>query len=739
MSTSTSTSPPPPAPTSTPAPGQKFAAKFSRRRIPAPGSYFVRPLITIWEYKSANLRSDLTAGLTVGVILLPQAIAFALIAGLPPQMGLYTAIVGPIIGGLWGSSNHLHTGPSNTASLLVFSVLSPLFIVGSPDYITAAGLLALMVGIFRLGVCMARLGILANFVSDSVIVGFTSGAGIFLAIGQFPNLLGISLSAGGNAFVSLSHLFQALSQTHLPSLFLGLSGIALLVLLKRYRPKLPGPLTAMILGAGVVAILGLNEQGVMIIGDLPRSLPPLTRLPIFDLVLIGQLSSGALALGAIGLVEAASISRSIAARSRQRLDSNQEFVGQGLASISAALLSGYPLSGSFNRSAANYEAGATSPISSVVSGIFVLVAMLLLGPAAAFIPKTILAAVLVVIGYSMVNRAEMVRIWHGSRPDAAIMVVTLMATLLLPLQFAVLTGILMSLANYILQTSTPLVLSVLPTDDFKHFLHQPEKPPCPQLGIITIVGDLYFGAVNHVEDLILAHKERHPGQRFLLLRMQNVNRMDISGIHMLESVVRTYAEAGGEVYFTKVKGPIQQLMDATDFSAALGDDHLLIEEEAITHLFYRVLDPAVCIYECEVRAFKECQNLPKSTIPNHLLLQTDTHQIVRHISPLELWQELHWGIGQPEVIDVREEREYLRGHIRQAQLFPMSRFDPAKLRLGKEKNIVLVCRSGRRSERVAQALQQAGFTQVRTLTGGMVAWEASGLLEVVDPILLARG
>ena len=184
---------------------------------------------------------------------------------------------------------------------------------------------------------------------------------------------------------------------------------------------------------------------------------------------------------------------------------------------------------------------------------------------------------------------------------------------------------------------------------------------------------------------------------------------------------------------------IHQLMDATGFSAAVGDDHFLIEEESITYMFHRVLDPAVCIYECEVRAFKEGQNLPKSTAPNALLLQkTNLRQPVRHITPLELWQELHWGIGQPEVIDVRESREFMRGHIRQAQLIPMSRFDPAKLRLGKEKSIVLVCRSGRRSERVAQALQQAGFTHVRTLTGGMVAWESSGLLEAIDPIVQAK-
>lgn len=704
------------------------------RRVRPPARYFLRPLLIFQSYSSDDLRADLIAGVTVGVILLPQAIAFALIAGLPPQMGLYAAIIGGIVGGLWGSSDHLHTGPTNTASLLVMSVLAPLFTIGSPEYVAAAGLLAVMVGIFRLVVGVARLGLLANFVSDAVIVGFTAGAGALIAVGQFPNLAKVSLPKGGNVFVDMWNLGFALADAHLPSLFLGLAAIGILVGMKKFRPKLPGPLVAMVFGAGIVGIFRLDEIGVAIIGDLPRSLPPFSSLPLLDLGLIGQLSSGALALGAIGLVEAASIARSISVRSGQRLDSNQEFVGQGLASIAVGFFSGYPLSGSFNRSAVNFDAGARSPVAGAFSGLFVLFAMLLLGPAAAFIPKSVLAAVLVVIAYGMVDRAEMGRILRSSRPDAAIMIVTLMATLLLPLQFAVLTGILMSLANYILQTSTPRVISVLPTDDFLHFLHQPDKPPCPQLGIITIVGDLYFGAVNHVEDLIRAHMDGHPGQRYILLRMQNVNRMDISGIHMLESVVRAYRERGGDIFFMKVKAPIQDLMDATGFSNTVGEDRFLFEEEAVSHLFYKVLDPAICIYECETRAFKECQNLPKTHIPGHLSLFHEGKQLdpVEHVDPLTLWQELHWGIGAPEIIDVREEREFLRGHIREAQLVPMSRFDPQHLRLGKEKKIVVVCRSGRRSERVAQVMQQAGYHHVRTLSGGMVAWESSGLLEAVE-------
>lgn len=696
--------------------------------------FFLRPVRIFQNYHRANLRVDLAAGLTVAVVLLPQAIVFSLLAGLPPEMGLYSAIVVAIVAALWGSSNHLQSGPTNTSAVLVLATLQPLFAVGSPEYMAAAGLLAVMVGVFRLGMGLARLGILVNFVSDSVIIGFTAGAGVLIAVSELRSLLRLESPSSSGLINTLEHLALHVHESHWLSLALGLGVIAVILLIRRLNPRWPSLLIGLIVTAAVVWLFSLDQYGVQIIGPLPRSLPPLAKLPLLNVRLIGELSIGALAMAAIGLVEATSIARSIATQSNQRLDSNQEFVGQGLASIAAGLLSGQPCSGSFNRSALNYEAGAQSPLASAISGLFVLVAMFIFSPMAAYIPRAALAGMLMLAAWNMIDRKEMSRLLRGSRGDALIMLITLLATLFLALQFAVLIGILMSLAYYILKTSTPQVIPVLPDETFKHFAYQPNKPPCPQLGIFRISGDLYFGAVNHVEETIRQILARNPRQRYMLLRMQGVNHCDISGIHMLESLRRICKEQGGDLYLMKVRKPVYDLMVSTGFRDLLGTDHYLLEDQAIGHLFYKVLDPAICIYECDVRAFKECQNLPKQTLPPGVRLQTVIPQTsLPEISAQELWQKLKRSPNPPLVIDVREPREFKQGHIPQAQLIPLAKFLLEPPDFPTDRATVVVCRSGRRSQRaVYMMLQNKNGCDLRVLNGGMVAWESAKLLEAVD-------
>jgi SulP family sulfate permease len=695
-------------------------------------SLFLQPAEIFQTYRPSNLRSDLVAGLTVSVLLLPQAIAFSLIAGLPPHMGLYSAIVATIIGALWGSSNHLQTGPTNTASILVLSTLLPFFVPGSSEYLVAAGLLAVLAGLFRLVMGLAGLGMLVNFVSVSVIIGFTAGAGVLIIVSELRHLLRLDVSASPNLLITLQNLLLHLPETHYLSLALGLGSIVVILLMQRLAPRLPGLLVSIVVATAIVALLGLNQQGVNIIGELPRSLPPLARLPLFNLELIGQLSTGALAMAAIGLVEATAITRAIASQTGQRLDNNQEFVGQGLANIGCGFFSGYPCSGSFNRSALNYKAGAQTPLANVFSGLFVLVGMFVLTPLAVYLPRAALAGILILTAFGMIDRKEMVRIWRGAHGDAAIMIVTLLGTLFFPLQFAVLAGILLSLAYYILKTSAPRVLSVVPDDNFRHLVHQPRKPACPQLGIIDILGHLYFGAVSHIEKSIYQHQAKYPRQRFLLLRMQNVDHCDISGIHMLESIVRTYRERGGDVFMVRVHEPVLRLMKSTGFYDHLGADHFLPEDDAIEYLFYKVLDPAICIYESDVRVFKECQNLPRPDYPVEIRLQpVASLDGVVAVSPQQLWQQLR-NDTPPLVIDVREPREFKRGHIPQAQLMPLSKFLSEAPELPHDRQVVFVCESGRRSTRAAQLLSANGYDNIVVLQGGMVVWRAAGLLEAID-------
>jgi SulP family sulfate permease len=698
-------------------------------------SLLSQPARLLRGYPRTALQADLLAGATVGLVLLPQALAFSLLAGLPPRMGLYAAVVAAVVGALWGSSSHLNSGPTNTASIITLSVLLPIAAPGTPEFAAAAGLIAVLAGGMRLLMGLARLGMLVNFVSDSVAVGFTAGAGILILSNQIEPLLRINLPPSAGLIETLIGASGQLDVAHLPSLLLGAATIATIMLWPRVTKRVPAVLVGVAGMAVVSFLLGLEGLGVATIGELPVGLPPLAMLPLLDLELIGQLANGALALAIIGLVEAVAIARAVSGYSRQRLDSNQEFVGQGLANIAAGLFSGYPCSGSFNRSALSYQSGGKTAVSNIFAGLFVLAATFALAPFMAHMPRPVLAGALAVTAWSMVDVKTIRRLWRGARGDAMIMALTLVATLLLPLQFAILIGVLMSLGYYLLRTSSPRVVSVLPDADFKHWGYHPERPHCPQLAVIDILGDLYFGAVNHVEEAIYDILAATPGQRFVLLRMHSVQHIDISGIRMLENIRRTLLDRGGEIYFVRVRDPVLARMRATGFYAQIGPNQILDEDTAIDTLFYRVIDPAVCIYECERRAFLECHSLPKRTVhdggaPPIPLLPLGAAP-APPVAPRELWEELHTA-APPLVVDVREPREFRQGHIAGAQLLPLGQLFNTPATLPRDRPIVLACRSGRRSARAASILRAQGYDQLRILSGGMLSWEGANLLTAVE-------
>ncbi len=712
--------------------------KTTLRSALKPAIYYLqRPYRLFHEYNRANLRPDLIAGLTVAVIALPQSIAFAIIAQLPPQMGIYTIIVGSLVGALWGISNQAHYGPANAVSLLVAAALTNIYAPGTANFMLAAGVMAVMVGILQLTLGVLRLGILVNFVSHSVVVGFTAGAGLLILIKQVGPFLGISLNTA-NPLAALQSLIANLSHIHPETTILGLSSAILILLLRKFWPKAPGSLIAIAIAATAVFALRLDKAGVAMIGQLARTLPPLVKLPLFDWPMIHRLSSGALAVGAISLVQTSAIVRSFASQSGQRIDSNQEFVGQGIANIAAGFFSGYAVAASFSRSAVNFKAGARTPLAAVFSSAILLIFALLLAPLAAYLPLTTISAVIILIASGLIDRAEIKRIWRGAPGDAAIMVVTLLATLFLDIQFAVLMGILLSLSLYVVRTSIPRVHAVLPDNRFRHLTYQSQKPLCPQLGIVDILGDLYFGAVNHVEEAILTQMEQNPEQRFLLIRMHRVNHCDFSGIHMLESVARACRDRGGELFLMRVSHSVSQLMKSTGFYQSLGSDHFLDDDEAVSYLFYRILDPVVCIYECPLRVFKECQNLPKQIelagIPHEREIPAGS---VLTITPQELWRQMRADGSNaatavsPAIIDVREPREFKRSHIPNAHSIPLPTIMSDTVKLPNDRQIVLVCRTGRRSRRAAYALQQMGIMNIVILHGGLLAWEAADLLEAV--------
>ncbi len=690
-------------------------------------AFFTRPARIFTDMQAIAVRADMLAGLTVAVILLPQAIAYAMIADLPPQMGLYAAIVASVVGALWGSSRHLHTGPTNAISLLALATLLNVAEPGSSEFLVAAGYLALMVGVVQIVAGLARMGVLVNFVSDSVVVGFTTGAGILISVNQMRHLLRLDVESSPEFYLTARSIVTRLGEAHWPSLLLGVSTLVLIIGLKRLRPKWPSALLGMVAAAVGVWALGLDERGVRVLGELPRNLPPLADLPLLNADLIFRLAPGAMAIAAIGLVEAMSIARAVSSQSGQRLDSNQEFVGQGLANVISGLFSGYAVSGSFTRSAVNHTAGARTPLAGVFSGAWVLVFMMLLAPLAIYLPHTALAAVLLVTAYSMVDWREIRRIARISPGDSIIMFSTMGSTLIFPLEFAVLSGMFISFARFLVTTSAPRVHAMVPDSGFSRLIPARTQPLCPQLAIVEVEGPLYFGAVNHVEDSLEDMRRRRPGQIFLLLRLNHVDHIDVSGIHMLESVVRRYRSRGGDVFIDGARPRVLYMMHQSGFIQTLGRDNLGRGGNVIGRLFHHVLHPGICIYECEQRVFAECQALPKhEESADHEMIGGFAHGPVPEILPSEVKAALDEDPDSVVLVDVSEVKEFVRWHISEAANLPLPRFSLGDPGLERDRKLVLVSRIGRRSELALRMLLGRGYTNAVNMRGGMLAWEAAG-------------
>lgn len=689
------------------------------------------PVAMFKQYERRWFSADLLAGLTVAFVMLPQSIAFALIADLPPQTGVYAAIVAAIVGALWGSSSHLHSGPTNTTSLLVLSALAPIIASDDPAYVGAAALLAVMVGIIRLLLGLARLGALLNFVSDSVIVGFSAGAAVLICVNQLRHLLGLTIPSDPLFVSTIWQIVRRLGDLHWLTVGVGLAAMLLVSLLKRFAPKVPATLVAIVLSSLAVGLFRLDQQGVAVLGELPRSLPPFS-LPTLDYALIRQLSVGAFAIALVGLMEAISISQTIASESGERLDSDQEFIGQGLANIVVGFFSGYPCSGSFTRSAINYDAGAKSGFAAIFSGLFLLLLLLLFAPYAAFLPRAALAAIIILAAVRLINRAEIQRIWRGSRADAIVLVATLLSTLFLPLEFAILAGILVSFVTFVNRTAKPTVLSVVPDANFQHLRHLPSAPECPQIAIITISGALYFGATTYVEDTLRQRLADFPEQKYILMRMHRVHYLDISGINLLKTIVTLYRENGGDVYMTAFTPQTWDRLVASGFVDWLGSEHVLPRQQAITQLYAKVIDPIRCIYACPHRVYEECADVPKVDLGDRpvKLPPVDFLAPIEYAAPTTSAAKLNGMLERGEplmLIDVRSKREWREeGYIVGAQQIPLYQFFGRTLTPPPNTPLVILSRGGRRSYHLVHYLDSQGIDNVYHLDGGMLGWQADG-------------
>ena len=560
-----------------------------------------------------TLRADALAGLVAAVMVLPQGVAFATLAGMPPEYGLYGAMLPAVVGALWGSSWHLVSGPTNATSLMVFSTVGALATPFTPTYVAIVLTLNLMVGLIKLGLGLARLGSLVNFISTAVVIGFTAGAGLLIIGAQLRNFFGIDVPQEPSFIASLGDFVTHIGETDPAVLAVGAFTLLAAVAGKRWLPRVPYMLTGIVAGAAFAAALSLlGIANVATIGALPSAIPPLST-PSLTPSTWQTLAPIALALTVIGLSEAISSARAVALKSGQRIDGNQEFIGQGLANIVGAFTSSYPTSGSFNRTGANYEAGARTPLACVFSAILLLVILLLVRPLASFLPVASMAAVLFIVAWGLIDVRAMRRVWRASRADALTLAVTFVATLTIRLEVAILVGVLVSLLIYLNWATHPLVLRVVPDPSAQRRFRRvrAESPLCPQLDMLRIDGGVFFGSVEHIRDEVEAARATRPATRHLLVIGTGISLIDNAGGELLANLARSLRASGVELYLCRLRPEVLALLERGGYLDAIGRDHVFASKDRALAVIYRKLDAAKCA-ACTARIFNECQ----ATLPD---------------------------------------------------------------------------------------------------------------------------
>lgn len=582
--------------------------------------YRLLPFLRWWPAINANtLKADSIAAFTGALIVLPQAVAFATIAGLPPEYGLYAAMIPTIVAALWGSSWHLVSGPTTAISIVVFASISPLAEPGSAQYIGLVLTLTLLVGVIQLAMGLVRLGALVNFISHTVILGFTAGAAILIASSQLKHFLGLDVPRSAHF-----HDVLLYAATHTDSIqpwvvVVGMITLVTGILAKTFLPKLPYMIVAMIVGSLVAFIInieiGAAQSGIKTVGALVASLPPFS-VPDFSFKALKSMFFPAAIIAILALTEAVAIARSIAVKSEQRIDSNQEFIGQGLSNIAGAFFSAYASSGSFNRSGVNYASGAKTPIAAAMSAVFLLMIVLLIAPLAAYLPVPAMAAILFIVAWSLIDFHHITEIIKRYKRERIIFTITFLGTLI-DLEKGIFLGILASLIFYLYRTSQPSMRELVP---LKSELGDPRRkfvtadtttPTCPQMAMLRMEGSIFFGAVEHVQQQMRAVDEMNPQKKHLMLFSRAVNFVDLAGAEMLAKEAVRRRRLGGGLYLVGVQPGFCEMMKRGGQIDAIGSENNFKHKGEALRTVYTRLDVEICRH-CKARIFHECQ----TTLPN---------------------------------------------------------------------------------------------------------------------------
>ena len=542
------------------------------------------------SYDRDALRGDLSAGLTVGVMLIPQGMAYALIAGLPPIYGLYASLLPLVVYAMFGTSRQLAVGPVAMVSLLVAAAVGPIAGGDTEVYIGMALLLSLMVGVLQFGLGLARFGFLVNFLSHPVLSGFTSAAALIIGLSQLKHLLGIDIPRSNFIHEILGTAVQNLGDVHGLTLAIGIGSILLLLSLRRWVPTIPGALGAVAVTTVLVWGLGLHENGVNIVGAVPSGLPSFT-VPPMDASAVRSLVPSALAIGLVGFMESIAVAKVYASRHRYEVEANRELVGLGLANVVGAFFSAYPTTGGFSRTAVNDDAGAQTNLAAIFSAGIIALTLLFLTPLFYFLPKAVLAAIVMVAVAGLVDIEEARHLWHVDRTDFALMMITFAATLTLGIEQGILAGVVVSLVVVIYQTSQPhtAVMGRLPgTRTYRNVRRNPEALTHSHTVIVRMDADLYFANAAAFKDLMLEVDLKDEKLETIIVDMYPVNQIDSTGAHTLHEVIETCERNGIDVLLAGVKGPVKDVLDDTGITDHLGSAKFFHE----VHGAVRAADPS---------------------------------------------------------------------------------------------------------------------------------------------------
>jgi len=554
------------------------------------------------NYKKEYVSKDVIAALTGAVVAIPQCMAYALIAGLNPVYGLYTAIVSAVFGSAFGSSKHLITGPTNSSALLVASVMASY--MGHDNAYQILFLLTFLVGAIKILFGILKFGKLINYVSHTVILGFTTGAGALIALGQLNTLLSIPIENSSQmpTTTKLYYVLTHLGQSNFYALGLGLMTVAIILICKKVNKNLPGALIGIIIPIIFIILFSLEKQGVKLTGYIPTSLPPF-KMVQFNFGTMQNLFTGALSIAIIGCVEAISSAKAISNLSRQKIDANQEFIGQGLANLASSFFQGMPGSGSFTRTAINYHSGAATRVAGILSGGIIALVLLFFAPYAKYIPNACLAGVMMVTAYNLVNKEEIMKVVKLGKlkSDSIAMWVTCFATILLPnLSYAIYLGIGLSIALYLRDTNKVPIKILIPSEGKESQIIETEIESVEgnvDILIIELEGNLYFGSSEDLENKLetLADKAR-----VFILRMKHVASIDVTTLNTLKNFIRSVKELNGSVIICGVRSNINLMLMNSNFDSDIGaGNKFMLSENEIFASSSQDLQRARVVLNCQ--------------------------------------------------------------------------------------------------------------------------------------------